>query len=164
MSRSRMALPVVALLLLGSLSAGSRALGSAVNSPAAAPRAVSGHIVEVGYTATAPAARLAQVAATATGAAAPSEGPATAQPLTIQVQPGANDQSQILEAVYQKVNPSVVEVVTLSQGRSRLGQGVGMLPQGEGSGFLWDGQGHIVTNDHVVSGADQLQVVFADGT
>jgi len=88
-------------------------------------------------------------------------GPA-ASPPTINIAPGADAQSQILESVYQKVNPSVVEVVNLAQsGRASTG---GAVPQGEGSGFVWDKQGHIVTNDHVVSGADQLQVVFADGT
>ena len=74
---------------------------------------------------------------------------------------GSDVQSQVLEAVYQKVNPSVVEIVNLAQSGTVHGQAV---PQGEGSGFVWDKQGHIVTNDHVVSGADKLQVVFADGT
>lgn len=35
--------------------------------------------------------------------------------------------------------------------------------QGEGSGVIWDDQGHIVTNNHVVEGASSLQVVLADG-
>ncbi len=90
--------------------------------------------------------------------------PASNQNITIQILPGADAESQILEAVYQKDNPSVVEVVNLVQAGGRFGQSLGPLPQGEGSGFLWDAQGHIVTNDHVVSGADKLQVVFSDGT
>lgn len=36
--------------------------------------------------------------------------------------------------------------------------------QGLGSGFVWDREGHIVTNNHVVEGADQIYVTFADGT
>jgi serine protease Do len=36
--------------------------------------------------------------------------------------------------------------------------------QGVGSGFVWDGEGHIVTNNHVVDGAEKIEVVFADGT
>jgi serine protease Do len=87
---------------------------------------------------------------------------AQAATTTINIAPGADTQSQILESVYQKVNPSVVEVVNLAQ--SARASTAGALPQGEGSGFVWDMQGHIVTNDHVVSGADKLQVVFADGT
>ncbi|WP_309492435.1 S1C family serine protease [Candidatus Hecatella orcuttiae] len=34
----------------------------------------------------------------------------------------------------------------------------------EGSGFVYDSQGHLVTNNHVVEGADELEVVFPDGT
>ncbi len=69
-------------------------------------------------------------------------------------------ENQIFEAVYQKVNPSVVEVSNLAS--SRLSSQA--VPQGLGSGFVWDTQGDIVTNDHVVEGATQLQVTFADGT
>ena len=36
-------------------------------------------------------------------------------------------------------------------------------PLGSGSGFVYDDQGHIVTNDHVVEGARSLEVVFANG-
>ena len=33
-----------------------------------------------------------------------------------------------------------------------------------GSGFVWDQNGHIVTNNHVVAGADKIHVTFSDGT
>lgn len=36
------------------------------------------------------------------------------------------------------------------------------IPAGSGSGFVWDGKGHVVTNLHVVAGASELQVTFAD--
>lgn len=35
---------------------------------------------------------------------------------------------------------------------------------GQGSGFVWDSAGHIVTNNHVVEGATEIEVIFADGT
>lgn len=44
------------------------------------------------------------------------------------------------------------------------GDGDELVPLGIGSGFVLDKQGHIVTNHHVVEGADSLQVVFPDGT
>ena len=97
-------------------------------------------------------------------AASRSLAPAAAPAVTINLQPGANTESQILEAVYKKVNPSVVKIVNLAQAQSRRFRSLGVMPQSEGSGFVWDNQGHIVTNDHVVEGADQLQVTFADGT
>jgi len=40
----------------------------------------------------------------------------------------------------------------------------GFFNQGQGSGFVWDKVGHIVTNNHVVAGADNIEVIFADGT
>jgi S1-C subfamily serine protease len=39
-----------------------------------------------------------------------------------------------------------------------------MASEGTGSGFVWDEQGHIVTNYHVVEGAEQIEVVFSDET
>jgi 2-alkenal reductase len=70
-------------------------------------------------------------------------------------------ETRLIEAVYQKVNPSVVRIENLAA--QRLGGSTGAVPQGEGSGFVWDSSGHIVTNDHVVRGADALRVTFADG-
>ena len=34
--------------------------------------------------------------------------------------------------------------------------------RGEGSGFVWDSNGHIVTNHHVVENASSINVIFAD--
>ena len=39
----------------------------------------------------------------------------------------------------------------------------GLVPQGQGSGFVWSDDGYIVTNHHVVAGADRVTVIFADG-
>jgi S1-C subfamily serine protease len=89
--------------------------------------------------------------------------PAAAQVITKSVQSIQNEadpQNRIFEAVYEKVNRSVVQVSTMGRSRRR---GL-IVPQGVGSGFVWDAQGDIVTNDHVVAGATQLQVTFADGT
>ncbi len=36
--------------------------------------------------------------------------------------------------------------------------------RGQGSGFVWDKDGHIVTNNHVVEGATEVEVIFANGT
>jgi serine protease Do len=76
--------------------------------------------------------------------------------------------------VYDKVNPSVVNIDVVetvsanSQGLPNVNPnfGQGELPQQSalGSGFVWDEQGNIVTNNHVVDGADKVTVTFADGT
>jgi 2-alkenal reductase len=88
----------------------------------------------------------------------PAPAPATA-PSVI----GGNDiESALLRAVYEKVNPSVVYIENLTV-QTRTTAADEAIPESQGSGFVWDAQGHIVTNDHVVRGADQLQVTFSDG-
>jgi 2-alkenal reductase len=79
----------------------------------------------------------------------------------ITIDPGADVEPQILRAVYQKANPSVVKIVSLGIIPSAA-EGEDLLPQGQGSGFVWDAAGYIVTNAHVVEGTDTVQVIFAD--
>jgi serine protease Do len=84
------------------------------------------------------------------------------------------DLEATLEQIYSQVNPSVVaiEVVESASATSGLPFGHPQLPQGQGqpqaqalgSGFVWDKDGHIVTNNHVVAGADKISVTFSDGT
>jgi S1-C subfamily serine protease len=62
--------------------------------------------------------------------------------------------------IYQQLRPSVVEIISTSSG----GRSFGPTAQGEGSGIVLDTQGHILTNNHVISGADSLEVRFADST
>lgn len=59
--------------------------------------------------------------------------------------------------LYQRVNPSVVHI------RVTVGRGA-HAPEGSGSGFVFDQEGHIVTNNHVVEGASEITVIFADDT
>lgn len=72
------------------------------------------------------------------------------------------DESAILRAVYEKVNPSVVYIENLTVQRG-LTTNDETVPESQGSGFVWDTEGYIITNDHVVRGADELQVTFSDG-
>jgi 2-alkenal reductase len=65
----------------------------------------------------------------------------------------------ILESIYEKVNQSVVNLqVTTPSPYSSYGNG------SLGSGFVWDTEGHIVTNNHVVEGASRITVTFYDGS
>jgi serine protease Do len=82
----------------------------------------------------------------------------------------------VLEQVYAQVNPSVVNIQvsqTAVDGSPAIPDAPGspfQFPQGPqtqqalGSGFVWDTEGHIVTNNHVVDGADRIRVTFSDGT
>ncbi len=53
-----------------------------------------------------------------------------------------------LTSLYQQANPAVVYILTST---------------GSGSGFVYDEDGHIVTNNHVVEGSQQVEVVFSSG-
>src|SRR6202030_3462900 len=64
--------------------------------------------------------------------------------------------------LYQENAPSVVHVTNLAQSRSGFSMDVQQVPKGTGSGFVWDKAGHIITNYHVVRGADAVQVTLAD--
>jgi S1-C subfamily serine protease len=59
--------------------------------------------------------------------------------------------------IYQQVRPSVVVITSTSSGR--FGQS-----EGSGSGIIIDDQGFILTNYHVVSGADDIEVTLDDGS
>lgn len=82
-----------------------------------------------------------------------------------------------LENVYAQVNPSVVAIDVLEKpqtqapnlpGSRGFGFGQQQAPtqqaQALGSGFVWDSQGHIITNNHVIDGAESIKVTFSDGT
>jgi S1-C subfamily serine protease len=67
-------------------------------------------------------------------------------------------------AVFKRVSPSVVAVANNALVRSGFfGFQIYEVPQGTGSGFVWDKKGHIISNYHVVHQASTLTVTFSDG-
>ena len=62
-----------------------------------------------------------------------------------------------LTDLYNQVNPGVVNIRVFVTRRGASGEGAG-------SGFVLDDAGHIITNNHVVQSADQVIVIFYDGT
>ncbi len=60
--------------------------------------------------------------------------------------------------LYERVNPAVVNIITYGEQAGRV------LASGQGSGFLFDLVGNIITNAHVVHGSRQVEVIFSDGT
>ncbi len=99
--------------------------------------------------------------------------PAPASPASLTALEGT------LERVYQQVNASVVNIQVLQKQTGGPSLDLPGLPfdfplpqqppqdqyqRGSGSGFVWDKQGHIVTNNHVIEGADKIRVTLADGT
>lgn len=67
------------------------------------------------------------------------------------------NEDAVLTDLYNRINPSVVNIITyMNDGRL-------LTASGQGSGFLYDLDGHIVTNSHVVHGSDAVEVVFSNG-
>jgi S1-C subfamily serine protease len=105
-------------------------------------------------------------------AAAPAAAAASPQTVAQQLQVGQGGASEdALVAVYDKVSPAVVTITSntrvTARGRtpnSPLPQTPQEVPEGEGAGFILDAQGHILTNNHVISGAESLDVTLADGS
>lgn len=63
--------------------------------------------------------------------------------------------------IFQKTVQSVVNITNLKMGRSKWPFGKGQNKKaGIGSGFVWDQEGHIVTNSHVISGSNSFLVSF----
>ncbi|HQJ51258.1 MAG TPA: trypsin-like peptidase domain-containing protein [Anaerolineae bacterium] len=98
---------------------------------------------------------LPRLEATATAAPTASAGLPTGS------QAASNELESQIEGVYRQAGPSVVFVSTTVIQYDFFMQPV---PQeGSGSGFVYDTQGHIVTNYHVVADADEVSISFSDG-
>ena len=65
--------------------------------------------------------------------------------------------------LFEDACPSVAFITTSSFRQSFFTMDVTEVPRGTGSGFVWDKKGHIVTNYHVIQGADKFMVTFSDG-
>jgi S1-C subfamily serine protease len=74
----------------------------------------------------------------------------------------AADEKATIE-LFKESSPSVVYITTASVQRDRFTLDLHEIPQGTGSGFVWDDQGHIVTNYHVIRGAGSAKVTLNDG-
>lgn len=64
--------------------------------------------------------------------------------------------------LFQENTPSVVYITNLAVRQDAFTLDVLEVPQGSGSGFIWDQQGHIVTNYHVIRNASDLRVTLGD--
>ncbi len=116
---------------------------------------------------------LAQLNPTVAPAAGASASPAVSVPVTGEALASLQALQTTYEQVYQTVNPSVVNIqveMSSSQGSQTLPSqanpfsGPDTTQTALGSGFVWDTEGHIVTNNHVIEGAASILVTFADGT
>ncbi|MFW2368077.1 MAG: S1C family serine protease [Desulforhopalus sp.] len=66
--------------------------------------------------------------------------------------------------IFRANSPSVVYVTSIALRRGLFSLNAVEIPQGTGSGFVWDKQGRIVTNYHVISDANRVSVTMADNS
>jgi S1-C subfamily serine protease len=74
----------------------------------------------------------------------------------------AADEKSTIE-LFDRAKGSVVYISTRQRVMDPWTRNVLSIPQGTGSGFVWDSRGHIVTNFHVVDGASEARVRLNDG-
>ena len=85
-----------------------------------------------------------------------------AQPRPVAARGDLTNEEKTNIAIYETAAPSVVHVTNLAESSGQFNLNVQRIPRGTGSGFVWDKDGHIVTNYHVVEGADAVRVTLAD--
>ena len=84
-----------------------------------------------------------------------------APPPTPQVSGRSSDELATIR-LFAAASPSVVHITTHTLERDFFSLDVTEIPQGTGSGFVWDPAGHVVTNYHVIEEASGAQVALAD--
>lgn len=75
----------------------------------------------------------------------------------------AQDEATAIE-IFQAASPSVVYITSVELRQDILTLNVYEIPRGTGSGFIWDREGRIVTNYHVIEDASNIEVTLADGS
>lgn len=77
--------------------------------------------------------------------------------------PNLHDSEKALIKLFENTSPAVVFINTSAYRRDYFSRNIMEVPQGSGSGFVWDKEGHIVTNWHVIDGAKKIEVTFVGG-
>jgi len=74
------------------------------------------------------------------------------------------DEERVIE-VFRRASASIVNVTSVAVRRDPLFFfDISQMPQGSGTGFFWDRDGHVVTNYHVIENGDRFVVTLADGS
>jgi S1-C subfamily serine protease len=87
---------------------------------------------------------------------------AAVQPRTVEPRGPLSADERNTIAVFESVSTSVVYITTVQYVRDFFSRNVMRVPQGTGSGFIWDAQGRVVTNYHVIRGAQEALVRLGD--
>lgn len=82
-------------------------------------------------------------------------------PLPAFAKPRMTPDEQLNVSIFKTSTPSVVNVTNLAVRRDQFTTSMMEIPQGAGSGFIWDKAGHVVTNYHVINDASDIQVTMS---
>lgn len=75
---------------------------------------------------------------------------------------GLTDGELATISLFERATPSVVFITTSDVRRDYFTRSLREYKSGSGSGFIWDDEGHIITNYHVIQNADRATVTFSD--
>ncbi len=142
------------------------ASGSATTAPASAAAATSpGGAITAGTSTTGTTGGATAASASTTSGTTTANATAGGTPATnlISAPVGVGGQPLSVAAINQKVRPAVVQITNNQKAQGRFGQSNGIaVPAGVGTGFIFDKRGYILTNNHVVEGANSLTVATTD--
>ncbi|MCB0113536.1 MAG: trypsin-like peptidase domain-containing protein [Caldilineaceae bacterium] len=88
------------------------------------------------------------------------------QPVNLQQQTDITTEAsqEVLAQLYRDILPSIVNIQVTTLSTVSNGFNLNEIPsEGQGSGWIWDDTGHIVTNNHVVEDAESITVYFSNG-
>jgi len=78
--------------------------------------------------------------------------------------PDLSAEERATVGVFERNTPSVVYITNLRAAQNRYTMDITNVPAGTGSGFVWDEEGHVVTNFHVIKDASDLTVTLSDAS
>jgi S1-C subfamily serine protease len=91
-------------------------------------------------------------------------GDVNAQPRVVTARGELSPMEKSIIELHKAASPSVVHITSMGLRRDGFSRNVYQVPEGTGSGFIWDDSGHVVTNYHVVRKASGAEVVLSDGS
>ena len=95
-------------------------------------------------------------------AVVPASNPSLPAPAAIHLPEGLTANEERVIEVFRQASDSVVYITSIALRRNFFSLDVMQIPQGSGSGFVWDKQGHIVTNYHVIEGGTRYAVTLSN--
>ncbi|MFQ5349793.1 MAG: S1C family serine protease [Thermoanaerobaculia bacterium] len=90
----------------------------------------------------------------------PQRQPAAPRSVARPVELGGSERATI--ELFRRTAPSVTFITSIARRQDFFSLNIHEIPQGTGSGFVWDERGHVVTNFHVISSSSRAQVTLAD--